>query len=46
MPDYEVLVVGRSCVYHIAVVASFPRENAKIDHRSGAKNQAVTPEEI
>jgi len=30
MSDYDVLVVGRSCVDHIAVVGTFPRENTKV----------------
>jgi sugar/nucleoside kinase (ribokinase family) len=29
MPEFEVLVIGRSCVDHIAVVEAFPRENTK-----------------
>ncbi len=29
MPDYDVLVIGRSCVDHIAVVDAYPRENGK-----------------
>lgn len=30
MSDYDVLVIGRSCVDHIAVVDAFPRENTKV----------------
>jgi sugar/nucleoside kinase (ribokinase family) len=35
MPDFDVLVIGRSCVDHIAVVDAYPRENTKaaIGHR-------------
>jgi sugar/nucleoside kinase (ribokinase family) len=35
MPEFDVLVIGRSCVDHIAVVEAFPRENTKaaIKHR-------------
>jgi sulfofructose kinase len=29
MPEFDVLVIGRSCVDHIAVVDAFPRENTK-----------------
>jgi sugar/nucleoside kinase (ribokinase family) len=30
MSDYDVLVIGRSCVDYIAVVDAFPRENTKV----------------
>jgi sugar/nucleoside kinase (ribokinase family) len=30
MPAFDVLVIGRSCVDHIAVVDAFPRENTKV----------------
>lgn len=30
MSDYDVLVIGRSCVDYIAVVDTFPRENTKV----------------
>ena len=35
MSDYDVLVIGRSCVDYIAVVDAFPRENTKtaLKHR-------------